>query len=480
MARMTAQEVSKDLSNGKAVTIRQGHVDALVCPPEKNIHFLWDKPNTRGEGLKGFGVSVSPNGSKAFVFKDDVKIGSEFKSYRVTVAKCTDMTLEDARQKANELRLHYSSICMTPRMEAEHIAAQQEAQRQIRETAAREAEAFRENYSLQSLLKHYWEYLQHRGKSSWKEARNCLTKHVINGAPKLASLPANEVQPRQIADLLRAMGAGGITREIGKVRSYLAAAYSVAKKAPLSTDVPECFIGFNVTVNAAAEVPVPEAGIAKARDVHLNIAELTKYVQTVQGVDDEALRFVLLAQVYTGGQRFAQLLRAKREHYDPCTNTLKLFDLKGKRKEPRVHNIPLATEGARLFNQLSERAKLAGSVNLFFSPFKTESTLDETTVSKAGNKLCVSIHGDGHTRARFQLRDIRRTIETYLSGQQISRETRAHLQSHGLSGVQIQHYDFAEHTKEKREALAMLELALESKPAPVITLQTTARKESQS
>jgi hypothetical protein len=48
---------------------------------------------------------------------------------------------------------------------------------------------------------------------------------------------------------------------------------------------------------------------------------------------------------------------------------------------------------------------------------------------------------EGDARAPFQLRDIRRTAETMLAGLGVSKDVRAHLLSHGLGGMQNQHYD---------------------------------------
>jgi hypothetical protein len=52
--------------------------------------------------------------------------------------------------------------------------------------------------------------------------------------------------------------------------------------------------------------------------------------------------------------------------------------------------------------------------------------------------------------------DLRRTVETVLSGKQVSKETRAHLQSHGLGDVQDRHYDKHTYLSEKRDALTAL------------------------
>jgi predicted DNA-binding transcriptional regulator AlpA len=53
----------------------------------------------------------------------------------------------------------------------------------------------------------------------------------------------------------------------------------------------------------------------------------------------------------------------------------------------------------------------------------------------------------------LQLRDLRRTVETELATLRVPRESRALLLSHGLSGVQVLHYDCHDVEPEVREAL---------------------------
>jgi hypothetical protein len=43
--------------------------------------------------------------------------------------------------------------------------------------------------------------------------------------------------------------------------------------------------------------------------------------------------------------------------------------------------------------------------------------------------------------AGFELSDVRRTVETRLAGLGVSKDVRAQLLSHGISGVQAKHYD---------------------------------------
>lgn len=68
---------------------------------------------------------------------------------------------------------------------------------------------------------------------------------------------------------------------------------------------------------------------------------------------DQALKLAL----YAGGQRMAQLLRAKVSSYDAHTQTICLWDGKGKASIPREHLLPLAPKAAAIVRALIERAE---------------------------------------------------------------------------------------------------------------------------
>lgn len=59
------------------------------------------------------------------------------------------------------------------------------------------------------------------------------------------------------------------------------------------------------------------------------------------------------------------------------------------------------------------------------------------------------------SRGAYSLGDIRRTSETNLAALGVSKDHRAQLQSHGISGVQDRHYDKHGYMAEKRDALKL-------------------------
>jgi len=211
----------------------------------------------------------------------------------------------------------------------------------------------------------------------------------------------------------------------------------------------------------------PVSTIAVQRgDRTLTADELKAYMAALSDSDlsDMALKLAL----FSGGQRMAQLLRAKVSDYDKDTQTLRLWDGKGKRTAPREHLLPLAPKAAAIIEHLTERAReqeknsakkenrepLISSLWIFSSHGKKQ--LVDTTPGKRAAEISKAMGGEA-----FNLRDIRRTCETMLAVMGISRDTRAQLLSHGLSGVQAAHYDRHTYTKEKRATLVAWEQRLD-------------------
>lgn len=80
-----------------------------------------------------------------------------------------------------------------------------------------------------------------------------------------------------------------------------------------------------------------------------------------------------------------------------------------------------------------------------------------TSLSHAVTDISEALIKQGLVYEPFELRDIRRTCETIMarSPLRIPKRIRAHIQSHGLGGIQDRHYDRNEYMEEKREALIL-------------------------
>jgi hypothetical protein len=82
------------------------------------------------------------------------------------------------------------------------------------------------------------------------------------------------------------------------------------------------------------------------------------------------------------------------------------------------------------------------------------------TVSVYVSEVSQAMVAANESHEPFQLRDLRRTLETLLASLGVTRDVRGQVQSHGLGGVQNRHYDRHEYWDEKRATLGLLEAKL--------------------
>ncbi|MCF7994780.1 MAG: hypothetical protein K9L88_08060 [Chromatiaceae bacterium] len=237
-------------------------------------------------------------------------------------------------------------------LEAEEAARQaaEEARKAAQEAALAEAQAQRQS-TLIALCNAYADALEQQGKrKSAGNARSVFKVHVEKAHPDLARAPARDMTPRDMATIIRRVREAGKERTAGVLRSYLRAAYAMAIRAPYDSAANATMATFAVEMNPVDAIPtIP----VRAGHRTLSAAELRDYLAALSDeLPDLALRLAVLA----GGQRMSQLLRTRVADYNEDTQTLRLWDTKGKRREPREHLIPLAPKGAALVAQLIERA----------------------------------------------------------------------------------------------------------------------------
>lgn len=416
--------------------------------------WLSDDDGTRGGGR--LVVRISTSGAKLFYFRYSVNGARRQLPMRPFSNKPKEghYTLEQARQVAR----HYAELHRRPesrdvaaflqqRLEAEAIAA-----RVVEETASaarRQAES-EASFTVVALCEWYVEHLRRDGKQSAVDAGNIFRKHL---APtEFAGLPAKQLTGQQATVLFRRVKDSGKGRTAGKLRAFMSAAYALALKAELDAAVPAELIQFGVTSNPIASTATL-AQFNRARDRVLSEVELGMVWRQLNRQDKAAAKTSELAMmlcVLLGGQRVAQLLRARVEHVDTGAARITLYDPKGRRLAPRQHLLPLGDEALSIVEVLIERSNSIGSSWLFASG---DVSVVPKTVSDACRVLAQGMLASKQVATPFQFRDLRRTAETTLAGMRISKEVRGQIQSHGLGGVQDRHYDKHDYMAEKREAL---------------------------
>ena len=186
----------------------------------------------------------------------------------------------------------------------------------------------------------YVAHLRKQGKSSAGAVENCALNHVTKAKPEIAQRPANAITARDVVALLRPLVEAGKGRQAGKLRAYLRAAFALAARAEVDSAVPSGFLAFGVEGN-----PVAATGTLsefnRVLDRALSDPELRAYRQAVKDLPDSPARDAMLLGLLLGGQRTAQVVRAKTADVDVTARTLRLLDPKGKRAQPRPHILPL-------------------------------------------------------------------------------------------------------------------------------------------
>ena len=432
------------------VPFTAGRVSKFCCEAGKAASFLWDTEST------GLGLKASSGGAKNYVLQSRLETGA---TVRLTIGSTKTWTLGAARDEARRLQTLIDSG-IDPRDEKRERIAAAEAKRAAAEAARAEADR-QARYTLRALCDAYLCALERAGKGkSAAGARSLFKCHIDQDT---ANKPARAVTAHEVAALVRRVREAGKERAAGVLRSYLSAAFNAAKRAPFDSALPADLIAFSIEHNPVDAIPA----IAVQRgDRTLSAGELRAYIGHLLRIGHETgpelSDMALLLALYAGGQRMAQLLRAKVGDFDQDTATLRLWDGKGKRTQPREHLLPLAPHAAGMVAALVERAKAretdrAKHAGLWLFSTHGRVAMNPETVSNRAAEVCAGIGGEP-----FNLRDIRRTVETMLAGLGISKDTRAQLLSHGISGVQAAHYDQHTYTDEKRAALVAWEARLEA------------------
>lgn len=379
------------------------------------------------------------------------------------------LTLEQARSKATKLREQYMAGERDLRgaiQERQESAAREANSVKEREAKEEEAGRRRAELSLGGLLMAYVGLLTANGKSSSSSVEKSLQRHIRDAFPSIWNLPIDDADEDAVSPVLDRLTGVGKLREAAKLRSYLRAALSAAVKSRKpGGSIP--LRRFNVRSNPLRDMPTID-GASGFRERALSVVELRAYWQRVSNLpepDSAVLRFHLL----TGGQRIEQIARLTTRDRDE--DIIIISDPKGRREKPRRHLIPLLPEAS---------AALDDMANPRLGPYLVSITHGETAagydvIGRLVRKIAAEMIAAGEAAEPFTPGDLRRTVETRLAAIGISKETRAHLQSHGLSGVQHRHYNVHDYADEKRSALNRLyRLVIGAKESNVTALRREA------
>jgi len=400
------------------------------------------------KGAHGAGVlqvRKLSDGSPVFYYRY-----TDFNSKRVRIVIGTGIDLAAARRKASELSRQYQDG--GGRDLRARLDTQQREQKRLRTDidTKRAADEAASRSTLAALLSAYIEQLKKDGKTSWNAVQAAFKRHVLDPWSDLCNTPANNVTTEDLVDVLALLTDTGKLREAAKLRSYLMASYKSAIGARQDARASSSLRDLKITQNPARDL-VTIKGATQSRERALSVSELRAYWKRIcskPGKDGALLRFHLI----TGAQRVEQMARVTVDNYDSDLQTILILDVKGRRSSPRRHVVPLIVPAIEAMGEMGHaRGPFLSTIT------DGESGASYSSVERRILEVAEQMAKAGElTKGAFTAGDLRRTVETRLAALGVSKDVRAQLQSHGLSGVQSRHYDMYEYLDEKREALEAL------------------------
>ncbi|MFJ2287775.1 tyrosine-type recombinase/integrase [Pseudomonas iridis] len=331
------------------------------------------------------------------------------------------------------------------RLEAERIASESEAQKG----------------SFADLLTWYVNDMRQRGRMKADQVGSMFKRHVLSNFPDLAHKSAREITYKNIAQILRTVrdskpakrGKGNTTQPpktsmrstTDSVHTYLSAAFQAAMKSMESIETDEDDIqasDFGITFNPAAAVK-PLSNVYKGETESLEQLEMSALLKHLDALE-ERKKAIALSALYLGGQRLKMLMDTRWEDIDD--DGMLMYDRKG-REDPLLHFLPFTPRVREIMTPLlSLRTSAAGPFAL------TENLVRADYASKIFIAAGISLSDQGKT-SPFTWQNVRATCETLMAGIGISEDYRAHVLSHGRSGVQAKFYDRNAYVTEKVQAL---------------------------
>lgn len=378
------------------------------------------------------------------------------------------LSLSTARDRAAELTALHRSGVLDLHAHFERKHADRERAWKSREEARQRVQEEAQRAALGPLLNTYVAHLEQLRKSSAKDVKNIFKNHVFEANPALVLRKAADIPVDDFVALISTLVKDGKGRTAGKLRSFLRSAYELAIRSKTDPALPQAMRTFGIVANPLASTAALSQ-FNRTRKRHLNALELSAFLGRLDGLSPGPKKDALALCLDLGGQRPTQLLRARETDVDLPGGTITLYDPKGARAQPRVHLLPLTESASEIVKrrldalQLSreeamrkgqtDKMSIAGSMWLFSSDDRT--AIREETISEFVKDISAEMVKAGEAREPFQLRDLRRTVETTLARLGTGPNIRAEVQSHGLGGVQKRHYDQHDYLEEKRVVLKL-------------------------
>ncbi len=403
-----------------------------------------DKPYKRMENGsdRGFGVQVSPGGTKTFIFA--YKIDGKRRYYPLGKYPMTGKpgtALADARQACRDARILLDKG-VDPKAHKKAEEEKRNLAEQEDERKRREAEM---KGSVKQLFDTYADTMEQEGKPSHKQVSH-IYSHDIE--PVLgADMKANEVQPHHVKQILHRVIERGAMTKANRVHQYMRAAFRFGIEHDNDPMNMKSDVLFFLEFNPVRDVPKPlKREAVGERELS------TEEIKELWGRLDEGYihpsTVGVIKMMLATGQRLGEVLHSEWSEFD--LEGMKWELPPSRTKNRRAHVVPL-TEFHRL---LLEEIRPYSDKKWVFPKKDGSGPRNIDSISQAVARFCnPGPKSKKKPFPKFVPRDLRRTWKTRTGEIGLSKEIRDRLQNHALTDVSSQHYDRYDYLPQKRQAM---------------------------
>ena len=386
-----------------------------------------------GGGVKGFGITIAPAGSKTF-FLGYTAPGTR-KRTQINLGRYPSISLKDARQKAHDARESLSRG-IDPREQAKAQAIANEA--------------LKNRGTVSDLFDLYVRDLELDKKRSSREVRRIYEKHI---GPMIGNQLVADTTADDILDVVTPIVRRGSSVHADNVRAYLRAAFELgihAKNiARWRGQIPNFDIAHNPVAATRRAVKRKPVGTRS-----LDWMEVSE-IWSAPGLSHSS-RLSLKLLISTG-QRVEEVLHASWNEFDLAEN---LWIIPAERRKTRSsssepHVVPLTA----FHTNLLDKVRATNEEGDWLFPHQDQNQpRNADALCQATRRFC-----ERNRIKSFAPRDCRRTFKTLAGSIGIDLELRNRLQGHAMTDVGSVHYDRWSYLPQKREAMSIWASELEQR-----------------
>lgn len=309
--------------------------------------------------------------------------------------------------------------------------------------------------TFERVLDDYTDGLKRAGKSSYRNVSQTFNCYVKRPFAHLLDIPAKDIEPVDIAMILKSMEEAQITTTINRLRDSLHAAFAAKGQFYQPGAGMKLEHDKEILANPVAQIRRQRTW-ERTGDRALSERELSivwrycvPYMGTIYGN--------LLKTMICTGCRPSELMEHKGYHLNIEEKSLFLEFTKN--DLPNLIPIPsIALDG--IVDELYAHLRPNESIFPSSRVGGKMTAIERTSILSNKTAQLLKKVGKFHPELaleHFVPRDIRRTVKTFMGKAKISQEMKNRLQNHALTDVSSKHYDRYDYWDQKKEASAIWE-----------------------